>query len=64
LLDERNLEDVPEDDLITLVKRQMAKMYHFVHLAEHFVIIQWSGRHVKRRAKKKMTDVERRALLG
>jgi hypothetical protein len=58
LLDERDLEDVPEDDLITLVKRHMAKMYHFVHLAEHFVIIQWSGRHVKRRAKNKMADGE------
>jgi hypothetical protein len=29
-------------------------MYHFVHLAEHFVIIQWSGRHDNRKARNKM----------
>jgi len=29
----------------------MGKMYHFVHLAEHFVVVQWSGRHVERMAR-------------
>ena len=29
-------------------------MYHFVHLAEDFVVIQWSGRHDNRKARNKM----------
>ena len=53
LLDERDLEEAEDDDVITPAKIR-DKTDHFVHLAKYFVIIQWSGRHVKGRAKKKM----------
>jgi len=60
LLDERDLEEAEDDDVITPAKIR-DKTDHFVHLAKYFVVIQWSGRHVKGRAKKKMIgrkDVE------